>query len=438
MRDLGAATVASTTTLFAVYVAGLVFLAQHVADRYSPLVYPRVAVRAGRLVLVGQALVVAGSLWLALIRETAWTNRGDALLIGASLVISVTGLYITFQTAADRARIIDIVQQLEPTNRSIALRDMTWTGVSRGDVTAVEMLLRTPEAGSEEQADLLSWLTDYPVLMQQSWIRQLVLATATEHGFEDSAAEQLGPALTQLLTYCLDNSLFSSAEKVLLDVVRAVDEAAEFGRNHADLLFDFGFAIHCVGEEGRSAPRVGVPAVSLDGVQEWFQSKLVVLKRAVVRHGDSASVTNFCLLLQRLSEAGIARVAVVSQIHEVLEDAYPNGALESRALEALANTIGAARGGTREDESGASFYLDDDSEYQELLNERAAHLALYIIKLGGQEHVGRMMSNARAFPISKMPRRLVTENDFDEDLYLAVARAFKKRRWSEPTPSRIR
>ncbi len=100
---------------------------------------------------------------------------------------------------------------------------------------------------------------------------------------------------------------------------------------------------------------------------------------------------------------------VSGQVSEILEDGYKANLLEQDALESLANLIGFCR---YSDENYPDF-IDPESE----LDVRAAHLALYIVMLGYEGQLGRMMGNARFGHRKRMPHRLAIHNDISEDTY---------------------
>jgi hypothetical protein len=177
----------------------LIFVAQHVADRYTPLLYPVVVRRIGLTWLGLLSLVVLASLILTLIRVSHRTNFADAFLLVSALVFTVFGLYRTFQDAADRARILAMIKHLDSEDQTTALRDLIWSSVNRGDVTSTEFLLGLSAYGSREQAELADWITQYSQLLEQSWFRHAILNSLTSGEFTAQAAELLRPALSRHL-----------------------------------------------------------------------------------------------------------------------------------------------------------------------------------------------------------------------------------------------
>jgi hypothetical protein len=204
MRDLALATLASATALIAIYAAGLVFVAQHVADRYTPLLYPVVFVRIGFWWLGSLGLIVLGSLITAMIMVSFWTNVSDAVMLIAAVVLTVLGLYRTFRGTADRRQVLDMVKHLGSSERITALRDLMWNSVSRGDVTSTEFVLNYSLYGSDDQARLLDWTTQYAPLLEQPWLREAILQSITSGDFSETAAKSLEPPLNRLFLVCLD------------------------------------------------------------------------------------------------------------------------------------------------------------------------------------------------------------------------------------------
>lgn len=422
MRDLALPTLATAATLLAIYAAGLIFVAQHVADRYTPLLYPTVVRRIGVTWLGLLSLVVLASLAFTLIKVAPWTNIGDAILLVGALAITVVGLYQTFQDAADRGRILGMIRHLDDDNRITALRDLTWSSVNRGDVTSTEFLLSFAHYGSQEQAELVDWITQYSQLLEQPWLRQAILANLTSGNFDGKAAELLGPALNRLLVCCLDREWYESVREIVVAVVRAVEKFSRFTGYHRNVVFDIGFNLHYLGEEGSATARVSQHSPeSLQDARDLYLSRLTILRRAAIADNDPSSVTQFCALLERLAESHIGIMHVSSQVWEILEDSHKGNLLEQDALESLANLIGYCRYG---DEDYPDF-IDPESE----LDSRAVHLALYIVALGYEGQLGRMMGNARLGHLRHMPHRLAMHNDISEDTYSKVAKILGYGSW---------
>lgn len=422
MRDLALATLGTATGLTAIYAAGLVFVAQHVADHYTPLLYPVVFRRIGFLWLGLLGIITLGSLATALITVSFRTNISDAVMLVAAVLITILGLYRTFQGTADRKKVLGMVSHLNASHRMIALRDLMWNSVNRGDVTSAEFLLNFSPYGSAERADLLDWTTQYPQLLEQSWLRQAILRSLTSGNFDEGAAELMEPALNRLVINCLDREWYDSIHYIILDVTRAICLTSRFTQFHRYAIFDLGFNLHYVGEEGNATARTSQRAPdSLQGARDLFLSRITTIRPSVVDDNDPASVTQFCLLLQRLAESGIGLMHVSSQVWEILEDGYGHGLIEQDALEALASIIGVCRNSTEEISA-----FENKNDY---LDRVSAHLALYIVALGRKSQLGRMMGNARFGHPKQMPRRFAMHNDLREEIYAAVAKELGYRRW---------
>jgi hypothetical protein len=104
---------------------------------------------------------------------------------------------------------------------------------------------------------------------------------------------------------------------------------SRFTQFHRHAIFDLGFNLHFVGEEGSATARSSQRAPdSLQNARDLFLSHITRIRRSVVDGNDSASVTEFCILLQRLAESGIGLMQVSSQVWEILEDGYGHGLIE--------------------------------------------------------------------------------------------------------------
>jgi hypothetical protein len=422
LRDLALPVLAGATTLLAIYAAGLIFVAQHVADRYTPFLYPKVVRRIGGFWLVALTLITLAALALTLIKLSRWTNIGDVALLVGALFFTTFGLFRTFQGAADRQRILHMVTFLPPATRTAALRDLAWSSVSRGDVTSTEFLLRLPSYGSTEQAELVDWITQYSQLLEQSWFRHMVLESLTSGEFTAQAADLLRPALIRLLTCCLDREWYDSVREIVVATVRAVGTAPQFTMYHKYIMFDLAFNLYYIGEEGGEAKRKSERAPEpLDDARDLYLSHLTTLRHSAIGDGHPSGVTAFCQLLERLAFSRIGPMHVSSQSYDVVEDSYKDHLLEKDALESLANMIGACRYDWGE-------YMDD-KEIEENLDELSAHLALYIVALGYGDQLGRMMGNARFGHPKRMPRRYAADSGIDESVYTTVAKTLGYRNW---------
>jgi len=421
MRDLALPALEGATTLLAIYAAGLIFVAQHVADRYTPFLYPKVATRIGGLWLASLTLVTGLALALALVRLSRWTNIADAVLLVGALFFTIFGLFKTFQGAADRHRILGMVQFLSNETRIAALRDLAWNSANQGDVSSTEFVLSLPPYGSIEQFELTDWITQYSQLLEQSWFRHIILESLTSGEFTTQAAELLRSTFARLLVCCLDHDWYDSVHEIIVATVRAIDTAPQFSMYHKYIMFDLGFNLYYVGEEGSAAQRrSGRGPEQLADARDLYLSHLTTLRRSIIRMNDPSGVTEFCQLLERLAYAHIGPFHVSSQTYDVVEDSYGDHLLEKDALESLANMIGQCRYDWGE-------YMDS-KEISEDLDRLAAHLALYIVALGYGNQLGRMMGNARFGP-QKMPQRCAMENGIDETVYATVARTLGYRRW---------
>lgn len=410
------------TTLLAIYAAGLIFVAQHVGDRYTPFLYPRVIRNVGGFWLVTLTLITAASLALTLIKQSRWTNIGDALLLVGALFFTAFGLFRTFQGAADRERILHMVTFLPPTTRTAALRDLAWSSVSRADVTSTEFLLGLSPYGSAEQAELVDWITQYSQLLEQSWFRHVILESLTSGKFTAQAAELLRPTFIRLLTCCLDREWYDSVHEIIVAIFRVIETAPQFTMYHKYVMFDLGFNLYYIGEEGSAAKRKSERTPEpLGDARNLYLSHLTTLRRSVIRNSHPSSVTEFCLLLERLADSRIGPMHVSSQVYDIVEDSYKDHLLEKDALESLANMMGACRYDWGE-------YMDD-KEIREDLDRLSAHLALYIVAFGYGDQLGRMMGNARFSHPKQMPRRCATGNGIAETVYATVARTLGYRRW---------
>jgi hypothetical protein len=431
MRDLALATVASSTALIAVYAAGLVFVAQHVADRYTPLLYPVVFLRIGLSWLASLGLIILGSLATAMIKISFWANTSDAAMLVAAVLFTILGLYRTFQRTADRNEILAMVKNLTPSNRITALRDLTWNSVNRGDVTSTEYLLSFSPYGSEDRATLLDWTTQYAPLLEQPWLRQTLLRSFTSGDFNEKAARLMEPALNRLFISCLDREWYDSVHDIILATIRAVCSTSKFTQYHRYTIFDLGFNLHYVGEEGSGTERTSHRAPdSLQDARSLLLSQVTSIRHSVVDDDDPESVNEFCMLLQRFAESGIGLMYVCSQVWEILEDGYGHGLTDPDALESLANTIGICR--NHGDEINV---FEDDNDY---LDRISTHLALYIVKLGRTSQLQRMMGNAYFSHPKQLPSRLVMTNGFDEEIYTTVAKELDYKGWPNSPRNRGR
>lgn len=81
MRDLAIPVLEGSITLLAIYAAGLIFVAQHIAERYTPALYPAAVRKIGGVWLALLALIALGALTIALLPLSQQTNSADAVLL---------------------------------------------------------------------------------------------------------------------------------------------------------------------------------------------------------------------------------------------------------------------------------------------------------------------------------------------------------------------
>jgi hypothetical protein len=260
----------------------------------------------------------------------------------------------------------------------------------------------------------------YAQLSQHRWLVQEVLAVLTKDTLDARAAEQLGPAFIGILVHSLNQGSFNLAGEIVSATMRAVAKAPTFGEPHETLVFDVGFHIHYVGEENRPAPRMTQPQAPLADVRERFLAELTPLRRSILAKGDPSSVTWFAWLLQCLGEVSIGPMFIVANVYDVLEDAYPAGILEAKAVEALACAIRSAR---HDFEGNAT-----DEEKNGHADDLAAHLALYVVALKKDDQLIRILGNAGYHPGKKLPQRLASDN-MTEETYATVARLLGYKSW---------
>ncbi len=223
-----------------------------------------------------------------------------------------------------------------------------------------------------------------------------------------------------LLVHTLNLGAFSMARDCVQATMDALAGAPCFSGRHEALAFDYGFHVFYVGEEARAVPRLGHPEPLLRETQDYFLAELTPLRRAILEQRNPASVTWFCRLLSRLSQSAISPLHIGSNVYDVLEDGYQAHLLEVDALKALAVAIG----GMRHDYDGKSL-----ADELEPADERAAHLALCIVKVGNASQLGRIIGNAGFDRKNQMPRRLTMSNGFNEDIYQEVAVRLGYKSW---------
>jgi hypothetical protein len=261
-----------------------------------------------------------------------------------------------------------------------------------------------------------------------------MIRNLTSGDFNCETADLLRAALNRFIVCCLDREWYDSINEVIRAVMRDI-RVEKFTWNNFYVIFDLGFNLYYIGEEGSATPRMSQRSPqSLKDSQELFVSFLVPVRRSVINSKDAPSVTQFCLLLERLAEAGIGRVWLSSHVWEILESAYGDNLLEHDALETLTNLIGACRYGWDDE--------DEDEEFRKMtqgdLDREAAHIALYIVALGLEKDLDRMMGNARFYPSKRMPDRLAMKNGLDESIYATVAKEFGFKSWPNRWAHRTR
>lgn len=156
-------------------------------------------------------------------------------------------------------------------------------------------------------------------------------------------------------------------------------------------------------------------------VQEYFLAELTPLRRSILATGDAASVTWFAHLLDHLSLSRIDAMVIAGNIYDTMEDGYQAGLLEVEALESLAGAIRS----TRHDYEGNLT----DVQTSDHADALSAHLALYVVALGGREQLHRIMGNAGFRRRKAEPGLLATVNHLGRNVYTAVVHDLELRGW---------
>jgi len=121
MRDLAVPVLEGSITLLAIYAAGLIFVAQHIGERYTPALYSVAVRKIGGVWLSLLALIALSALAIAAIPPSWQTDIADPALLAVAIVLTVRGLIQTFQAAANRQHILAMVRNLKGDDRLPAL-----------------------------------------------------------------------------------------------------------------------------------------------------------------------------------------------------------------------------------------------------------------------------------------------------------------------------
>lgn len=410
-RDATATSATGAIAMLAVYAAALIFVLQHVAERYTPALYPLIARRA-LLWLLPLALLVAASASLAWAPQSATIEIAAVVILLVAVALALLGAYQTWRMASSGPAVAHMIARLPRASQVSATVDVLVSAISRADTATAISALANLEPGSEAQAQVVARLSQHRHLVQPEWVSsELILST--RGGLADEGARRLREPISVLLDLALADEDYHRAETLLRDILDDLEETKPFLEPQGELLFDCGFTVWHRGEEGASEPRQSDQQRRLANTKDTFLIHLTEIWRAILARRVRPEVTAFASAFSRLQQADVPVVHHSSILYSILEDGGACDLLEQLCLEQLAVAVGGAR------------RLDSDTEVlmdEDYLDSLAELVALWVAELGSPDQVGRVLGNAGVHRSGK-PTRLVTQRDFSATAETAVADA---------------
>ncbi len=351
MREPAFNTIALMLT---VYVAALVWGIQHVCDRYTPNLLVTFFRRIALLPLITLVILlfIAGSLLFPLAPPIfaplpSWV--GDVLSFGllvVSIVVTIATVYRMMQCLAKGTPIIGWFRKRK--GQISILEDILLNVIQHNDVRLTyEVLNATLHGRTENRQAMIDWLEDHRTLLSINWVVKELIGVILASPLDDEAADAYYDLLGMILSEALDKEEIAYAQSILDALCNNLDKAQPWIGGHMNLLAHIGFTLWKIGDQGAWMPRTTRLPEQLKNLQWWFYSRVRSIWYHVLRLNDADAVNYFVLALCELIRETTGTKDLcgffLSQVYDVLADAYPEQLLNEEALKNLVNELGHLR-----------------------------------------------------------------------------------------------
>ncbi len=351
MREPAFNTIALMLT---VYVAALVWGIQHVCDRYTPNLLVTFFRRIALLPLITLVILlcIAGSLLFPLAPPIfaalpSWVS--DVLsfsLLVVSIVVTIATVYRMMQRLAKGTPIIAWFRKRK--DQVAILEDILLNVVQHNDVRLThEVLDATLHGQIENRQAMIDWLVDHRTLLSINWVAKELIGVILSSPLNDESAHAYYDLLGMILSEALDKEEFAHAQFILDALCNTLEKAQPWTIGHMNLLAHIGFILCKIGDQGAWIPRTARIPEQLKNLQWWFYSRVRRIWYHVLRLKDTDAVNNFvlalCELIRETTGTKDLCESFLSQVYDVLADAYPEHLLDAEALKDLVNELGHVR-----------------------------------------------------------------------------------------------
>ncbi|GHO76429.1 hypothetical protein KSD_42000 [Ktedonobacter sp. SOSP1-85] len=351
MREPAFNTIALMLT---VYVAALVWGIQHVCDRYTPNLLVTFFRRIALLPLITLVILlcIAGSLLFPMAPPIfasfpSWV--GDVLSFGllvVSIVVTIATVYRMMHCLAKGTPIIAWFRKRK--GQVVILEDILLNVIQHNDVRLThEVLNATLHGRTENRQAMIDWLEYHRTLLSINWVAKELIGVILSSPLDDEAAHAYYDLLGIILSEALDKEEIAYAQFILDAFCDALDKAQPWTKAHMNLLTHIGFTLWKIGDPGAWMPRTARIPEQLKNLQWWFYSRVNRTWNHVLRLKDVDAVNYFVLVLCELIRETTGTKDLcgffLSQVYDVLADAYPEHLFNAEALKNLVNELGHLR-----------------------------------------------------------------------------------------------
>lgn len=337
MSELAVTSASANLAFLILYGAAVIFTLERIADRFGQGLSQRFVLRSvGHWFLLMSFLVLAGLVVVALPNDPAKIPLSLALFIIGAATVSIA-CYRTWAAGSDVRRMLSLA--LSTPGSTLAVREILWRAIERGDVRAVGLSLRAFDKASTGRVAVLAWLLGHRVLEGRDWLTTEILAAELEHGLDEAAAECVRETLVSVLESALRREQFELVYQVINETMKGLEAAVPFTNNHGNLMDYLAWTTWLVGDYRGSARRTASVPAQLNYVQGIYSARQKDIWRAILERGDAAGVDVFISFVCRIAEETEETGSTFSLYTDILMDGVPTGIVTVKSLGDLANSM---------------------------------------------------------------------------------------------------
>jgi len=297
--------------------------------------------------MAGILLLPSASPTLAALNLPLWT--GDVFAFGILVVAIVVVIAAVSFMMLRLAKGTPIIAWFRKRKGHISiLEDILLNVIQHNDIRLThEVLNATLHGRTENRQAMIDWLEDHRTLLSINWVAKELISVILSSPLDDDAAHAYYDLLGMILSEALDKEEIAYAQFILDALCNTLDKVQPWTAGHMDLLAHLGFTLWKIGDQGAWMPRTAKIPEQLKNLQWWFYSRVCRLWYHVRRLKDADAVYYFVLALCELIRETTGTKDLcgffLSQVYDVLADAYPEHLLNEEALKNLVNELGHLR-----------------------------------------------------------------------------------------------